>query len=102
MKEDLDGFCKDIIYEEVFGPFEVRPFMQRKRLIETHSIMVAVNNLERKYILGEERKSSHLHFSFTWIVFTFVDNMYFLEKIFKLKKERDARAFVTTPSISSS
>lgn len=56
MKEGLDTFYEGLVYEEGFGPSELRPSIQRKRLINTHSIMEVASNLERKKDIWEGQR----------------------------------------------
>lgn len=58
MKEDLHALYEGLQYEKGFGPFEVKPSMQRKQLTHAHAIVGTTNSLERKYIFGEDGKSS--------------------------------------------
>lgn len=58
MKEYLDSFNKGFCYEEGFGPSKIKPFIQRKRFIDTRAIVGETISLETKEIFGEGRESS--------------------------------------------
>lgn len=58
MNEGLNAFYEGLRYEDGFGPFEVRPSMQRKKLIDTLAIVEATKSLKREMIFGKCRESS--------------------------------------------
>ena len=58
LKEDLDVWYQGLGYEEGFGLGELLSFEQKKRLIDTHTIINTSEHLERRKCFGEEGDSS--------------------------------------------
>lgn len=57
MKEDLNTFNEVFSYEEGCFLSEVKASMQRKQLINTCAIVVAITSLERNEIFSEDNES---------------------------------------------
>lgn len=54
MKEDLHVWYQGLEYEEWFGPGEVLLFQQKKKWIDTHTIISASEHFERQKLFGED------------------------------------------------